>query len=382
VNEVVDAPLPDACPDCKEAIEGIGVKPQYQEDIPPVTTWVTQFNVAIGRCLGCRKRIQGRHPRQTSNALGAAASHLGPRALAIAAVLNKQLGLSFAKVSSLFRTLFSLTVTRGGLCLALHRLAKAAKPSYNALVESVRTSAVVAPDETGWRMNGQSWWLWAFVGDSSTVYAILPGRGYEEAASILGEDFAGTLERDGWAPYRKFTQAKHQSCLNHLKNRCHRLLETAKRGAARVPHAVKRILNRAFELRKHRERYSPHGWAVELGKLSARLKRLLRWKPKDDENRKFLKHLSNEQDALFTCLRETGVAATNWRAEQAIRPAVVTRKACGGNRTPQGAMTQQILASVLRTCDQRKLDFVAVVEDNLRSDPPRVALMLQPTRGP
>ena len=36
---------------------------------------------------------------------------------------------------------------------------------------------------------------------------------------------------------------------------------------------------------------------------------------------------------LFTFLRVPGVQATNWRAEYAIRPPVVCRKAWGGNRT-------------------------------------------------
>ncbi|MBI4587436.1 MAG: hypothetical protein HY725_01240, partial [Candidatus Rokubacteria bacterium] len=49
---------------------------------------VTRFDVALGRCRHCRRRVQGRHPRQTSDALGAAASQLGPRALALAADLN------------------------------------------------------------------------------------------------------------------------------------------------------------------------------------------------------------------------------------------------------------------------------------------------------
>jgi len=36
------------------------------------------------------------------------------------------------------------------------------------------------------------------------------------------------------------------------------------------------------------------------------------------------------------------------QAEQAIRPTVVTRKVCGGNRSAPGATIQQIVASVLR----------------------------------
>lgn len=41
-------------------------------------------------------------------------------------------------------------------------------------------------------------------------------RGYAEAAPLLGEDFAGVIVRDGWAPYRRFTKAIHQTCLAHL----------------------------------------------------------------------------------------------------------------------------------------------------------------------
>ena len=58
-------------------------------------------------------------------------------------------------------------------------------------------------------------WLWAFATPATTVYAICPGRGFDDAATILGADFDGVLVRDGWAPYRRFTNARHQSCLAH-----------------------------------------------------------------------------------------------------------------------------------------------------------------------
>ena len=45
---------------------------------------------------------------------------------------------------------------------------------------------------------------------------------------------------------------------------------------------------------------------------------------------------------MLAFLWASDVDATNWRAEHAIRPAVVNRKICGGNRTPRGARTQEI----------------------------------------
>jgi transposase len=54
--------------------------------------------------------------------------------------------------------------------------------------------------------------------------------------------------------------------------------------------------------------------------------------------------------------------ATNWPAEQAIRPAVVNRKVWGGNRTQTGAEAQAILMSVWQTAKRQglaALDFVS-----------------------
>ena len=71
---------------------------------------------------------------------------------------------------------------------------------------------MVTPDETGWKVAGRLHWLWVAATPETTVYAIQPGRGYAEAVALLGADYAGVLVRDGWAPYRRFTQAAHQTC--------------------------------------------------------------------------------------------------------------------------------------------------------------------------
>jgi transposase len=72
-------------------------------------------------------------------------------------------------------------------------------------------------------------------------------------------------------------------------------------------------------------------------------------------------------------LIDTTIDATNWRAEQALRPAVITRKVNGGgNRTRNGAETQQVLATVIRTGTQRGLDQSELFVKMLRSRKPMV----------
>ena len=383
VDEPYDVPVPRTCPDCGGPVEDTHVTAQYQEDLPPVQPLVRRFAVHVGRCRRCGQRVQGRHPLQTSDALGAAAVQIGPDAVATAAVLNKQLGLSFGKIATFFAERLGLTVTRSAIVRALRRAATKALPTYAALVQTVRTSPMVVADETGWRVHAELQWLWGFVTPDTTVYAILPGRGFEEAASVLGASFAGVLVRDGWAPYLQFTEAAHQTCWAHLLRRCRELRTDHPR--ALLPGQVQTVLQEALAVRDRvvAGEISPHGAAVARGHLINRLATVLDQSTPVAAIRRFVKHLDREWPALFTFLYDLSIDATNWRAEHAMRWAVVTRKMCGGgNRTTQGAVTQYVLASVLRTAWQRGLDRHAVLIPLLRASTPMVSPALQTRASP
>jgi transposase len=278
-----------------------------------------------------------------------------------------------------FRTRFGLTVTAGALVRAVHRAAAKGQPTYAALCETVRTSAVVVPDETGWKVRGLLYWLWVFATATTTVYRICRGRGFADAASVLGADFAGSLGRDGWAPYRQFTKAFHQSCLGHLLRRCRLLQRDHPR--ARFPARVAHILEHALDVRDRRAAgtISAHGVDVARGHLFHQLLDVLADPGLLPEMQRFARHLEKELPALFSFLVDFDLDATNWRAEQALRPAVVTRKMCGGgNRTPHGAETQQVLVSILRTAQQRSLDTTDVLTTLLRAPTPIVSPHLYP----
>jgi transposase len=363
VDETLEAPLPRRCPCCGGAVRETDVVDQYQMEIPKPRVHCIRFRVHRGCCRRCGRPVQGRHPRQTSDALGAAGSQLGPRAVALATELNKGLGLPYGKVTNVLQEAFALPVTRSGLCQAIARAGRKSEPTYQGLIQQLNRSLQVTPDETGWKVAGELWWLWAFATVDLTVYSIQPGRGFEQSAAILRPDFAGGMARDGWGVYRRYEGAVQQSCLNHLSRRCRELIGVARPAAARFPHRVQQILQQALELRDRRDggAISVHGLAVVRGRLEARLDRLLEARYRLPANERFANHLWRERNCLFTFLYCPGLDATNYRAEQAIRPAVVTRKVWGGNRTPAGAHTQGILASVLRTCHQRKLSAQAVL---------------------
>jgi transposase len=376
IDETHHARLPPRCPGCGDPLVETGVATQYQEELPVPRVVVRAFQVHIGRCPGCGRRIQGRHALQTSDALGAAAAQLGPQAVTFAVILNKQLGLSYGKIATLFQQQYRLTVTRGGLVQAVHRAARQARPTYDTLCAHVRGSPMVSPDETGWKVGGQLQWLWAFATPDTTVYRIQPGRGFDEAAAVLGADFAGVLIRDGWAPYRQFTEATHQTCLAHLLRRC-RLLADDHPRTTFAPE-VQAILHDAIAVRaRHRAgEVSVHGLAVARGQLIKRLMARLTRPTRIPDVQRFARHLDREFTATWSFLFDPTLDATNWRAEQAIRPIVVTRKVCGGNRSWTGADSQQILASVIRTATQRQLNPHTVLGSLLHARTPHVAVDL------
>ena len=201
VDETLAAPAPATCPDCGGAVTVTGAASQYEEDLPPVRPLVRRFDIEVGHCSQCRRRIQGRHALQTSDALGAASAQLGLGVVALVVELHTHGGMPLAKVADLLQTRFGLHVTPGGLANLLHRAARDARPAYEALCEQIRHSPVVTADETGWRVGALSHWLWAAVTPTTTVYAICAGRGFDDAQAVLGADFDGVLVRDGWVVY-------------------------------------------------------------------------------------------------------------------------------------------------------------------------------------
>ena len=275
---------------------------------------------------------------------------------------------------TLFRERCGLHVTPSAIVRALHRVAAKGQPTYAALCETVRTSAVVVPDGTGWKVGGLLHWLWVFATSLTTVYRIGPGRGFQDAAAVLGADFAGGLGRDGWAPYRQFTAAFHQTCLAHLLRRC-RTLE-ADHPRTRFPARVRAILQHALRVRDRRVAgtISTHGIDVARGHLFNQLLDVLEDPGTLADNQRFARHLVVELPAVFSFLVDPALDATNWRAEQALRPAIITRKVCGGGkRSPRGADTQQVLASLLRTAQQRGVDSAELFTTLLRAPQPIIS---------
>jgi transposase len=303
---------------------------------------------------------------QTSDALGAAAAQLGPDGQAAVALLNKRLGLSHGKVVGCLSELFGIPLTRGGSAQVVLRAARRCEGAYQEIREATRASPRLRADETGWRIGGWPAWLHAWVGEQATCYAIDPSRSADRLEEVIGLDYPGQLLHDGWSSYDRFTAAAHQQCLAHLMRRAHLLAETAAGGAVRFPRQVLALCHEALALRDRfvSGRVSPARLRRARWELTLRLADLVEPIKSNPDNECLAAHLHRHLDDWFTFLEFPGLEATNYRAEQALRPAVVNRKVWGGNRTPQGARAQSVLTSVLETCRRQArsaVDFLGHV---------------------
>jgi hypothetical protein len=170
--------------------------------------------------------------------------------------------------------------------------------------------------------------------------------------------------------------------LAHLLKRCREMAQIASPEARAFPRAVEQLLQTGLELRDRHKRggISEHGLRTATGKLQAKLDRMLETRRRNPANRRLARHLKHELLWLFTFLCCPGLDATNNAAERAIRGMVIARKVWGGNRTWEGARTQQILVSVLRTCWQQGKDAFARSVRLLRA-PQTVILDIVPGAG-
>lgn len=380
VDEQIIVPVPEKCPECSGALTVERIEAQYQEEIVR-RTWVRRFDIPICHCVECGKRVQGRHPLQTSDAIGAAAVQVGPEALTLGVLMNKGQGLPHADAAAILKRGFHLQMSRSGICRAIQRVARKAQATWHALRDAARKSQLAHMDETGWRVDAQLHWLWAVVTEQVTYCQILPGRGFAEASSILGAQYAGWLIHDGLQLYYKFLKAAHQSCAAHLIRRCRDLAEVATPAAARFPLAVKKLLEQGLCLRDRylEQKITLHGLWTATGQLEAKLDRLLARTYQDPANRRLAKHLLHERPYLFTFLYCPGlVDATNNLAERVMRILVIIRKNWGGNRTENGARAQAILTSVLCTARQQDKDVFQLLVDLLRSREPKLLDILPP----
>jgi len=351
------------CPQCGgNKLKDIHEHEQYMADIPVIVPIITRYVTYSGYCVDCHKRVRSQHPEQISQASGAAGVLVGPRAKAFAADLKHRLGGSYGKVSEALNDACGLQVNRSGWCQADRRLAKTALPVYQYLIEAARCSSKIHADETGWRIGTLSAWLWVFANQEVTVYAVRDNRSSDVVVEILGEKFKGILVSDCFVAYddKRLADWLKQKCLSHLLKDLKWMEERKTGQAVRFAQQLTAVLQAGLALKAEKANLVPAIFAQRAKILETQLDTLISKKRnlKDRDNVRFARRLRKHRPHLLRFLYVDGLDATNNLAERQLRPAVITRKTNGCNRTRSGADAHSILTSVMVTCRQHSVPIL------------------------
>lgn len=325
-------------------------------DLPEVPRpRVRLFRLAVHRCRGCGVTARGRHPEVAADQRGATAHRFGPRLLAAAHHLHYGLGVPVRKLPAMLRLLCGVTITQGAITLdAIAGAQGAVGARYRRLCESIRGSAYVHTDDTGWREGGRPKWLMTFVTDTATVYQVRSRHRNEEVREQIPADYAGVMITDRGKSYEasELAGVRQQKCLSHVLRSISEVLEGKVGAARRFGLKLKGLLRRSLEL-WHERRAGPAADFEEKARgVALELTRHLRDRALGDvDNQRLLDGLGRWHDSgsLVRFLCEPTIEPTNNRAERALRPAVIARKVSQCTKGARGTAAFEAWTSVLVT---------------------------------
>ena len=340
----------EVCPVCHGPLnECAETRTRYVEDIPEIKPVVTEHTIHRDWCPKCQRKVE---PRVTTALPGAT---LGNRLLVLTAWLHYALGNTLGQIGEVLNFHLQLPVSSGGLLGMWRRLSIILFEWYEQIRQAGLQSAVLHADESGWRVNGKTHWLWCFANEDLSYFLIDRSRGHPALLKFFQEEFGGILVSDFWGAYNAVDCALRQTCLVHLL----RDLEHVEKYKSPGEHwpgfakLLRRLLADAIRLWRRRDELPPETYASRRQRLTARLDELIATTWEDSQARRLIKRLRRHRDDLFTFLDHAGVPFENNLAERAIRPAVIIRKNSYGNRSDQGADVQAILMSVFFTLKKR-----------------------------
>ena len=375
--------MPDAgiCPECRGPV--LPSRPNRRrkrtvEDIPPnLTTEAVEYDIPQQWCPCCRKHVEPGVSAAMPNAT------LGNGIVALTTVMHYGLGLTIDQTREVFASHLRTPLSAGGLVDLWRRAGTVFLPWYEEIGRQAKASATLHADETGWRVNGDTYWLWCFCNHLNCYYLIDESRGGDVLRKFFAQAFNGVLMSDFWGPYQSVLLGgsegespggARQCCLVHLLRELDHVDEhelsrkppdRGKEWSAFVK-MLRRLLLDGIRLRK-RPDFTPGRYASRIGLIDKRLIRLAEAAYDDPDASRLAKRLSRHRDEMFTFLDRPEAEWHNNFAERQIRPAVILRKNSQCNRSQRGAATQAVLMSIHRTLKLRGLDPRAEIEKALRA---------------
>lgn len=266
-------------------------------DIPPIKPRTTRINVHKGLCPCCKKRVTAKAPADMPPG-----SPFGPGIVSIAAYLHGCHMVSYARLTEVFDGLLGLKISEGA----------------------------IANDETSARVNGKTWWQWAFSSTSAVYHTIEPTRG-----RCVPTEFLGGARPKVWISDRLAAQCKHadahQVCLAHLIRDAQYAIDA---GDDVFAPGFKAFLKKACAIGRRRVALADATIARYSRELSRELDRLLDLESTNTQGNHLRAAIAvDARHKLLVFLDRRDVEPTNNTSDRELRPSVIFRNVTNGFRS-------------------------------------------------
>ncbi|QDU95802.1 IS66 family transposase [Lignipirellula cremea] len=341
----------DCCPECQGKLQRTGdTRTRRSEDIPDgLKPVITEDILHRDYCPTCKKRVEPKPPDVLPNCT------LGNRTLVLSAVLHYLQGLTISQIVDTFNFHLRMKVTPGGLMQMWHRLATLLFAWYVQIQAECLDSARLNADETGWRVQGKTHWLWCFAGPDATFYMIDRSRGSPALQKFFTKAFEGVLITDFWSPYDAIVCADKQKCWPHLLRDMASVDE--KHAGDKVWQSFARrvisVYREAKKLHAAKATTAAVDYDIAAMRLESRLATIAGEAWNHPDAARLAKRLAKYGDQLLTFLWHDEIPSDNNHGERQIRPAVMIRKNSYGNHSDRGMLTQSVLMTIFRTLKLR-----------------------------
>jgi transposase len=357
----------EQCPDCKAdltAQPSVDGNVRIVEDIePPAEKTVVTEEVSERKwCTSCRRIVSAK------SELALPGSDIGLHATVRIAYLGVWVALSLPNVRAYLSRFMRMDISTSGISNLLIRVASILTPVSEEILQDVRHGFQIWADETGWRVRGINWWLWAFANETSAYYYVAPNRGSPVVTPILGTVFAGVLITDAWGAYNAVDCLFRQTCMAHVFRKIRRLVQDNPnaRSILRFYVLLKRILRDGERLQQRVDHLDDDAVIRSYERLQARLDQLLAWKNPNPILASVIAIVRRQQGRILTFAVLPGCPNHNNFGEYIIRKGVLKRKISGGSMSPRGAQAYATLISIAQTCHLRKIPFPSFLLASLR----------------
>lgn len=355
----------DECPDCGHALSEGWVHAEREViDIPPVSVEVVRHRFWRRHCGVCQKN----HAPRASDVLAGLVvgrQRIGIRLMSLVAHLVNVCRTPLSTVRQLLASLYGVRLSHGEIVYLLQAVAERGRRDYEALQQSLREQPFVHADETGWREDGVNGYLWSFSTPGLRFFVREQSRGHQVPERVLGPGWPGILVSDFYSGYH-YHLGLHQRCWAHLLRDVRSLEEafgseaSVKRWCQQVHLLYEEATSVCWIDKQARIRAREH--------LQRRLVRLARpFAGTEAVHSTLAARLLRFEPELFTFVEHPHVPPDNNAAERAIRPAVITRKVCGGTRSRRGSDVRAILMSLFGTWMARGVDPLDACAQMLRN---------------